>query len=56
MKLETAFQVIRLLSEKRKGFAIKLHVSPEAQVTLEKPITIKDELEPSEIVEKLVQQ
>lgn len=56
MKLETAFETVRILVDKKKGFAITLHIAPEGEVTLEKPNSIKDELKPEQIAEKLVHQ
>lgn len=56
MNLETAFQAVRLLAERKKGFAITLHVSPDGQTKIEKQVTIKDELKPKEIAERLIQQ
>ncbi|MCH7624004.1 MAG: hypothetical protein IIB46_07995 [Nitrospinae bacterium] len=54
MKIETAFQTIRILIERRKGFSLKLNISPEGDVTLEKPITIKHGESAKEIAEKLI--
>jgi len=49
MKLDTAFENVRLWAEKasirKRGFSVQLHVSPEGDVVIEKPVKIKDELE-----------
>ncbi|MCH7498867.1 MAG: hypothetical protein IH886_02485 [Nitrospinae bacterium] len=54
MKLETAFETVRILVERKKGFVITFHVSPEGETTIEKPITIKEEQDPRKIAEKLI--
>ena len=56
MKPETAFQAVRLLLERKKGFVVELHASPEGEIKIKRQVTIKDELNPREIVEKLIQQ
>lgn len=49
MKLDTAIEHIRVWSEKadlkNRGFSVTLHVSPDYQVVIEKPIKVKDESE-----------
>ncbi|MCH7499422.1 MAG: hypothetical protein IH886_05350 [Nitrospinae bacterium] len=56
MKLETAFETVRILVDKGRGFAVTLHVSPEGDVTLEKRITIKKEDKAEKIAEQLIHQ
>lgn len=54
MKLATAFKAIELMADKRKGFCITLHISPEREVKIEKPLTLKYEEDAHIIVKKLI--
>lgn len=54
MKLETAFRAIELMADKKRGFCVTLHISPEREVKIEKPVTIKNEEDAHAIVEKLI--
>ena len=55
MKLKTAFRAIELMADKGKGFCVTLHISPEREVKIEKPLTLKHEEDAHTIVEKMIQ-
>jgi len=45
LKLETAFEHIRVWSDAKKGGRYTLHISPEGDTTIERTVFIKNAIE-----------